>query len=141
MTSIETKNQCSRDNFNCCTKKIPFPPDFKIEEHIISKYGFRRLKRLCNECDPDDSESDEDCLSSIDETEDCFCHITYAKFVNWNVAMFNMASVEDKFFIKMLCERLYYNKVKMADEEYYTHWTAKNIYFNRKGCLVITHPR
>ena len=50
-------------------------------------------------------------------------------------------SDEDTEFLLELADKMNHSKLKMADYQHYTIWTANNFYYNKKGNLCIMHPR
>ena len=113
------------------------PPrnQFNIKEHIVDDYFFERMQYQCYKCDGLDESNNEN-----DEKE-CYCGVTYEEFIEWNVEAFDQLSTERKSWIQILCKECRSSKIDIMDEETCVAFTAQEIFFDRKGRLVITNPR
>ncbi len=66
---------------------------------------------------------------------------TFSQFAKHNKKCVQELSDTDADFYKTLCEKIQDGNIDLVDEDNFIEWTAYTIYFNKKGNLVIMHPR
>ncbi len=85
------------------------------------------------EIDDDDEKSE---LINFDNHDTLFT--SFKAFHEWNVECIMKLSEEEALFVKSLCYKILN---KNLDIFLSVSWYATSIYFNKKGQLIIMHPR